>query len=124
MNVMRLFSIRNSVLGTLTVAVLLGASTLTYSQNREYRQYQRAAQEAQRECYNYQRSGGRSDYRRCQEAQARAQRELADSQRSSNGYNNGYYNNNSYYNNGSTTVYNPRTGQTYRVYNNGRYYST
>jgi hypothetical protein len=112
--------LKSAIVSSLGVATLFGAASLTSAQNvnREYRQYQRAAQEAQRECIDYQRSGSRSDYRQCQQAQARAQRELMDYQRSSSSYNNGYYNNNR-----TSTVYNPRTGQTYRVYNNGRYYS-
>lgn len=128
---MKLFSIRNAVVSGLGAIMLFGAASLADAQNvsRQYRQYQRAAREAQRECMDYQRSGSRSDYRQCQEAQRRAQQELMDYQRASSGYyrngyyNNGYYNS-GYYNRGTTTIYNPRTGQMYRVYNNGRYYST
>jgi hypothetical protein len=120
---MRLF--KSAIISSLGAITLFGAASLTNAQNvnRQYRQYQRAAQEAQRECIDYQRSGSRSDYRQCQEAQRRAQQELNDYQRASNGYNSGYYNNNGYYNNSTSTVFNPRTGQVYRVYNNGQYYS-
>lgn len=97
--------------------------------NREYRQWQQAQVDAQRRCSNVR---SRGDMRSCQEAQARAQREYNDYVRSSNGYNNngyygnnGYYNNNNgYYNNGGQTVYNPSTGQYYRIYRNGQYYNT
>jgi hypothetical protein len=54
--------------------------------------------------------------RSCQQAQVRAQREYNDYVRSTNG-------NNAYYNNGQT-VYNPSTGQYYRIYRNGQYYNT
>ena len=116
---MRLFRRKNAILSSLGVAMVLGAAGLASAQNvnREYRQYQRATRDVQRECRDYQRSRSRSDYRDCVEAQRKAQAELNDYQRSANRYNNGYNNS------GTTTVFNPRTGQVYRVYNNGRYYN-
>jgi hypothetical protein len=100
---------------------LTAAAGLANGQSSQYRQWQRAQAEAQRQC-SYQRS--RRDMRQCQEAQARAQREYNDYVRASRGYNTyGTYNNNGYYNNGAT-VYNPSTGQSYRVYRNGQYYQT
>jgi hypothetical protein len=88
--------------------------------NDQYRQWQRAQAEANRQCA-YVRDRG--DMRDCQNARARAQREYNDYVQASRGYNNnGYYGNNGYYNNGN--VYNPSTGQYYRVYRNGQYYQT
>jgi hypothetical protein len=124
---MRLFNFRNAVVTTaLGAFTLIGGAGLTHAQNvnEEYREWQRAQRQAQRECRDYQRQGSREEYRECQRAQQRAQRELMEYQRTNNGYyNNGYYNNGRVTSR-TTTVFNPRTGQVYRVYNNGRYYNT
>ena len=113
----RIFSIG---VGALALAAAAGAVS-AQNVNREYRQWQQAQADAQRRCYNVR---SRGDMRSCQEAQARAQREYNDYVNSSRGYNNnGYYGNNGYYNNGRT-VYNPSTGQSYRIYRDGQYYNT
>jgi hypothetical protein len=109
----------------LTVAIgglaLAAATSVAYGQNvnDQYRQWQRAQAVAQRECS---RVRDRGDMRDCRQAQARAQREYNDYVRASRNTNS-YYGNNGYYNNGQT-VYNPSTGQYYRVYRNGQYYQT
>ena len=83
--------------------------------NNQYRQWQRAQAVANRECS---RVRDRGDMRDCQNARARAQREYNDYVRASQSY--GRYN--PYGNSG--TVYNPSTGQYYRIYRNGQYYQT
>jgi hypothetical protein len=103
---------------------LIGGVGLTSAQNvnEEYREWQRAQRQAQRECRDYQRSGSRDEYRECLRAQQRAQRELMEYQRTNSGfYDNGY---NRTVTTTNTTVFDPRTGRVYRVYNNGRYYNT
>jgi hypothetical protein len=113
----KLLSVGIGALALTATAGIAGAQNV----NREYRQWQQAQADAQRRCYNVR---SRGDMRSCQEAQARAQREYNDYVRASNGYNNnGNYGNNGYYSNGST-VYNPSTGQYYRIYRNGQYYNT
>ena len=89
--------------------------------NTQYRQWQRAQAEANRECS---RVRSRGDVRDCQQARVRAQQEYNEYVRASQyNNNNRYYGNNGYYNNGQT-VYNPSTGQYYRIYRNGQYYQT
>jgi hypothetical protein len=118
---MKLFSLKNAIAGSILGSfVLLGAVGLANGQNYndQYRQWQEAQREAQREYYDYLRSRSRDDYRDWQRAQQRAQREYYEYQRSASGryrndgYNNGYYSN--------------RVGLTrgYRVYRNGSYYET
>jgi hypothetical protein len=120
---MRLFSLKNAVVTTALGAVtLIAGAGLTSAQStrEEYREWQRAQRQAQRECIDYQRTGSRREYMECQRAQQRAQRELMEYQRTNSGfYNNGYSTTRT-----TTRVYDPRTGQVYRVYNNGRYYNT
>ena len=123
---MKLFDLKKSlVTSAVGVAALVGGAVLTNAQNvsREYRDWQRAQAEVQRECYDYQRTGRRSDYRDCQRAQQEAQREYNDYQRAANRnrYSNGnvYYGNNGYYNNGynnsrNTAVLRAAVNQGYR----------
>jgi len=111
----KVFSIGIGALALTAAAGVAGAQDV----NTQYRQWQRAQAEAQRQC-SYQRSRG--DMRDCQRAQARAQQEYNDYVRASQGYNNRGYN--TYGNYGGSTVYNPSTGQYYRVYRNGQYYET
>jgi len=111
---MKLFSLKNTVIGSILGSfVLFGAVGLASAQNYyndEYRQWQEAQRRAQYEYQQYLRSRSRDDYRDWQRAQQRAQEEYADYRRSA-GYNNRYTN---------------RAGGSryYRVYRNGSYYQT
>jgi hypothetical protein len=109
---MNLFKSRvlSLAIGTFALTAMAG---LANGQNvtNQYRQWQRAQAEAQREC-SYQRNS--RDARDCQRAQQRAQREYNDYVRASQ-------RTTAY---GGQTVYNPSTGQYYRVYRNGQYYQT
>ena len=130
-------SLRSKIL-----AVAVGGLTLTavagvangQNVNEQYRQWQRAQAIERRVCRDVH---SRSDMYECQRVRAEVQREYNeylqvsqqrgyrnDGRYNNNGYyNDGRYNNNGYYNNGRT-VYNPSTGQSYRVYRNGQYYET
>lgn len=114
---MRSLNIKRKVfslgVGALAITAAAGFAA-AQNVNNQYRQWQRAQLNAQRQC-SYQRT--RSDIYRCRRAQERAQREYAD-------YQNALNRNNSRYNTYGTTVYNPSTGQYYRVYRNGQYYNT
>lgn len=104
----------NSVMGA---AVLTGSVMMANAQNvnSEYRQWQRAEAQAQREYRDYLNSRSQRDYNQWQMAARRAQVEKLQYERSigrngySYGYNNGYANTN--------------RGM-YRIYRNGSYYST
>ena len=112
--------LRNAIIGSIFGATLLIGTALSVSaQNptREYNDWQRAQQIAEREHQDYMRTGSIRDYNQWQAAMRRAQEQYAQYQRAQSRYSNGYYNN-GYYNNSS---YN--TGQ-YRVYRNGSFYST
>jgi hypothetical protein len=146
---MRHFKYLNSLVVSSFFAVLVLVGTAT-AQNvtREYREWQRAQQIAQKEHEDYLRTRSPYDYQQWQAAEMRAQQQYREYQAATNGnngyynngyynntynngyYNNGYYNNtynNGYYNNGYyNNTYNNgyNTGRTvYRVYNNGSYYS-
>jgi hypothetical protein len=106
---MKLFSLKNAVLAT---AIGVGFSGVAVAQNvnEEYREWQRAQRQAQREYNECLRSGRRDECKDYRQAQRRARQEYRDYQRSSNRtYNNGYYGNNQ---------------RVYRVYRNGGYYQT
>jgi hypothetical protein len=106
---MKLFNIRNFVIGAVFFAGITGvASAQNY--NDEYREWQEAQRRAQEEYRDYQRTRSRADYRDWQQAQRRAQQEYSEYRRMS-GYNNRYTN---------------RAGGSryYRVYRNGGYYQT
>lgn len=112
-NVMKLFSFRNTVIGSILSSFLLfGAVGLASAQNYndEYREWQQAQQRAQEEYRDYLRTRSRADYRDWQEAQRRAQMEYSEYRRTA-GNNNRYIN---------------RAGgsRMYRVYRNGSYYQT
>jgi hypothetical protein len=126
---MKLLDLKRTLVTTaVSVAALVGGAVLTNAQNvsREYRDWQRAQAEVQRECYDYQRTGRRSDYRDCQRAQREAQREYNDYQRAASRntnvyYGNGYYNNGYYNNNRSSAVLRAAINQGYRDgYNRGQ----
>lgn len=111
---MKLFSLRNLVFGALVFVGVTGAVN-AQNYNDQYRQWQEAQREAQREYNDYLRTRSRSDYRDWQEAQRRAQREYAEYQQSmryGNRYDNRYDN----------TRYG--TTRSYRIYRNGSYYQT
>jgi len=112
---MRSLNLKTKVIGlAIGLLALTAAAVSTNAQdvNRQYRQWQRAQMEAQRECAI---NTSRRDLRQCQRAQERAQREYNDYVRAANGR---------VYNTYGSTVYNPSTGQYYRVYRNGQYYTT
>lgn len=94
------------------VAVIVGTALTASAQNptREYRDWQKAQREAQRERRDYQRTRNARDYREWQNAERRVQQEYAQYQRAQPGYNRGSYNNN--------------VNRRYRVLRNGSYYST
>jgi hypothetical protein len=116
---MKLSGLRKHLtIGAAGLLLTVSGATLANAQSREeYRDYQRAQREVQRQCSEYQRWPTRSNYRDCAEAQRRAQNEYNDYARSGSRYNNnGYY----------TTTYN-NIGQptgVIRVYRNGSYYTT
>ncbi len=110
---MKLFNLKNTLIGSVFGALLLlGAAGTASAQNynEEYREWQAAQHRAQREYQDYLRSRSRSDYRDWQRARREAQRQYAQYRRSS-GYNNRYVN---------------RRGgsRAYRVYRDGSYYQT
>lgn len=138
---MRLFNLKNAVLGSALGLVTIVGATSASAQNRneEYREWQRAQQQAQEELRDYQRTGSRRDYRDYQQAQRRAQQEYREYQRSNhtvynNGNGNGYgygregrdSDDTVYYRNGQRVYPNRTNGNTdyYRVYRNGSYYQT
>lgn len=138
---MRLFNLKNAVLGSALGLVTIVGATSASAQNRneEYREWQRAQRQAQEELRDYRRSGSRSDYRDYQKAQRRAQKEYREYQRlnrtvynngNGNGYGYGRANRNSngtvYYRNGQRVYPNATYGNntSYRVYRNGSYYQT
>jgi hypothetical protein len=117
--IMKSLNLRSKTLGLVIGALALTATAVTTNAqdvNKQYRQWQQAQAAAQRECRI---NTGRRDLRQCQRAQERAQREYSDYVRASNGRVNNVYGNY-----GNSTVYNPSTGQSYRVYRNGQYYQT
>lgn len=106
--------------GGFGLALLMGVQSVSaQNTSEEYREWQRAQQQAQEEYRDYLRTRSRRDYRDWQQAQRRAQQEYNEYVRASRTYNNGYYNsgynNNGYYNN------NRRTGS-YRINRGGSYY--
>jgi len=102
--------------------VLVGTATMASAQsNRDYREWQRAQAEAQQRQMDWQRSHSQSDWKKWQQAQARA---LQYQQQYGTYNNNGYNNGNGYYNNGYNNGYRTYSGNTYRVYRNGSYYTT
>jgi hypothetical protein len=112
-NVMKLFSLKNTVIGSILGSfLLLGAAGSASAQNynEEYREWQEAQRRAQEEYRDYLRTRSRSDYRDWQQAQRQAQREYAEYRRTA-GSNNRYVN---------------RRGGSrwYRINRNGSYYQT
>src|SRR5688572_21155495 len=110
---MKLFTLKNTVIGSILGSFLLfGAigSASAQDYNDEYREWQQAQRRAQEEYRDYLRTRSRADYRDWQQAQRMAQQEYAEYRRSA-GYNNRYTN---------------RSGGSryYRVYRNGNYYQT
>lgn len=112
---MKLFSLKNTVAGSvLTSFLLLGAVGLVNAQNYyndEYREWQEAQRRAQEEYRDYLRTRSRSDYYDWQRAQRVAQQEYAQYRRSA-GFNNRYTNRM-----GGSRGY-------VRVYRDGNYYQT
>jgi hypothetical protein len=111
--------IRNAfITSTFGALLLLGSVSMASAQdvNAQYRQWQRAQQEAAQRQQDYLRTRSGRDYQQWQRAQARAQREYNDYQRAQSRYNGSYNNNNRYYN--------PTYGNSgmLRVYRNGSYY--
>jgi len=111
---MKLFSLKNVVMGSIVGSFLmLGAAGIASAQNynEEYREWQQAQRRAQEEYRDYQRTRSRSDYNDWQRAQRKAQQEYAEYRRSA----------------GSNNRYTNRAGGSrgyYRVYRNGSYYQT
>jgi len=110
---MKLFSLKNTVIGSILGSfLLLGAAGSASAQNynEEYREWQEAQRRAQEEYRDYLRTRSRSDYRDWQQAQRQAQREYAEYRRTA-GSNNRYVN---------------RRGGSrwYRINRNGSYYQT
>src|SRR5687768_3311692 len=116
---MRSIKLKNTFIKViLGSVVLVGGAVVASAQNvsDEYRDWQRAQIEAQRQHQDYLRTGSQRDYREWQAALRRAERQQMQYQRATSryGYNNNGYNiyNSGYNNNGM-----------YRVYRNGRYYT-
>jgi len=111
--------IRNAfITSTFGALLLLGSVSFASAQDvdEQYRQWQRAQQEAAQRQQDYFRTRSARDYQQWQRAQARAQREYSDYQLAQSRYNGRYNNNNRYYN--------PTYGNSgmVRVYRNGSYY--
>lgn len=106
---MRSTRIRNTVLASVAaLLVMVGANAASAQANREYRDWQRAQQEAQREHREYLRTRNSRDYREWQQAQREAQREYRDYQQERR----------------EDIRDNRREARRYRIYRNGRYYQT
>ena len=76
---MRLFTLKNAILGTfIGVATLAGVDSVTAQTAREYRDWQRAQREAEIQRQQYLRTRSQRDYREWQRAQREAARELRD----------------------------------------------
>ena len=105
------------------LAMVAGTAVFTNAQNtsREYRDWQRAQLEAQREQAEYQMTGRRSDYNQWQAALRRAERQRMQYERAASRVNNHYYNNNGYTINNGGYYNNNQTN--YRLYRNGSYYT-
>ena len=119
---MRSINLKNTIIkAVIGSVVLVGGAMVASAQNvtNEYRDWQRAQIEAQRQYQDYQRTGSQRDYREWQNAQRRAQRQQLQYQRAAARYG---YNNNGY---GYNTSYNAGYNNSgmYRVYRNGRYYT-
>jgi hypothetical protein len=106
---MKLYGIRKVVLAASIGLVTLCGAGLASGQDydRQYRDWQRAQAEAQRQYENYQRSNNSRDYRRWQQAQAEARRLQLAYNRSHGDRNYGY-----------------TTNGMYRINRNGSYYET
>ena len=102
---MRLLTLKNGVLAAAVGFVTLaGAGNADAQSQREYRDWQRAQREAQRERQDYLRTRSPKDYREWQRAQREAQREMRDYRQE---------------------VREDRrdSNRSYRLYRNGRYYT-
>lgn len=106
---MRSTRIRNTVLASVAaLLVMVGANAASAQTNREYRDWQRAQQEAQREHREYLRTRSQRDYREWQQAQRQAQQEYRDYQQERR----------------EDVRDNRRDARRYRIYRNGSYYQT
>lgn len=110
---MKLFSLKNTIVGSVLGAFLvLGAVSVASAQNynNEYREWQAAQRRAQQEYRDYLRTRSSRDYRNWQRAQRKAQREYAEYRRTAR----------------SNNRYTNRAGgsRSYRVNRNGTYYQT
>jgi hypothetical protein len=76
---MRLFNFRNAVFASaIGFMALAGADVANAQSQREYRDWQRAQQRAERERMEYMRTRSQRDYREWQRARREAQREMRD----------------------------------------------
>lgn len=76
---MRVFGLRNFILGSFVgTAVFAGAANVSAQTNREYRDWQQAQREAERERQEYLRTRSSRDYREWQQAVREANRERRD----------------------------------------------
>jgi hypothetical protein len=112
---------KKAIIGAAFGVLMSGAVVSVSAQNTkaEYREWQKAQRQAQKEQRDYMRTRSPRDYRQWQEAQRRVNEEYREYQRSMN---DPYYRNNDrvlgsgYYNNNAN--------RRYRVYRNGTYYNT
>jgi hypothetical protein len=108
--------IQNAIVTSIAAVFVATAAVGVSAQNvnREYRDWQNAQIRAQQEQRQYMRTRSRRDYNQWQAAQRRAQEQYRQYQNAVS-----RNRNNIYYNSGYISP-----GVTYRVYNNGSYYST
>jgi hypothetical protein len=114
--VMKNFNLKKALIGSAMGALMvLGTASFAAAQNttREYREYQQAVRQAQREEQDYLRTRNRRDYNQWQAALRRAERQRIQYERTSVRTSNGW-NNNAGYNTGRTN---------YRIFRNGSYYT-
>jgi flagellin-like protein len=121
---MKLFALNKRVISSIFGSIILLAAAFTanaQNSRQEYREWQQAQMDAQREYQDYLRSRSRADYRDWQRAQRRAQQEYMEYQRASQYGNRTYNRTYNTYNNG---MYNNGNRGYYRVYRDGGYYQT
>jgi flagellar biosynthesis/type III secretory pathway protein FliH len=76
---MRLLNLKNAMLvSAVGLVTFVGADSVNAQSQREYRDWQRAQREAERERQEYMRTRSPRDYREWQQAQREAQREMRD----------------------------------------------
>ena len=121
---MKLFSLKNTLTALFVglFAFVLAGPVVAQNVNEEYREWQRAQQQAQEELRDYQRTRSRRDYRDYQQAQRVAQREYQEYLNTRNRTSSYRYNTPGNVITTSRPYYSNTGSRYYRVYRNGQYY--